>query len=97
MQKNQLVKKTWGIDTDSTRLLESLKVCVCDSRRDHLSVNWIETQHYPKKLCELILQGFKAELTSPEWHFFAEVRKTRLRILDQACDKRQLDVSLIPS
>ena len=67
MQKNQLVKKTWRIDTDSTRLLESLKVCVCDGRHDHLSskdVNWKETQHYPKKLCELIPKGSKAELAA---------------------------------
>ena len=52
MQQNQLVK-TWRIDTDSARLLGSLKVCVCDGRRDHLSskdVNWKETQHCPKNL-----------------------------------------------
>ena len=59
MQKNQLVKKTWRIDTDSTRLLESLEVCVRDRHHDHLSskdVNWKETQ-----LCELILKEFKTE------------------------------------
>ena len=64
-QKDQLVRKTWRIETDSTRLLESLKVCVCDGRHDHLpskEVNWKETQHYPRKFCELILKGFKAEL-----------------------------------
>ena len=61
MQESQLVKKTWRIDADSTRLLESLKVCVCDGCHDHLPSNWKETQHYPKKLCELILEGFKAE------------------------------------
>ena len=67
MQKSQLVKKTWRIDTDSARLLESLKSCVCDGYHDHLpskDVNWKETQHYPKKLCELILKGFKAELNA---------------------------------
>ena len=67
MQKSQLVKKSWRIDTDSTLLLESLKVCVCDGHHEHLpsrDVNWKETQHYPKKLCELILKGFKAELTA---------------------------------
>ena len=66
-QKGQLVRKTWRIETDSTRLLESLKVCVCDGRHDHLpskEVNWKETQHYPRKFCELILKGFKAELES---------------------------------
>ena len=67
MQKNQLVKNTWRIDTDSARSLETLKVCVCDGRRDHLSskdVNWKEMQHYPKKLSELILKGVRAELTA---------------------------------
>ena len=66
-QKNQLVKKTWRIDTDSSRLLESLKVCVCDGRHDHLSskdVSWKETQHYRKKLCEPIPKGLKTELTA---------------------------------
>ena len=66
-QKGQLVRKTWRIETDSTRLLESLKVCVCDGRHDHLpskEVNWKETQHYPRRFCELILEGFKAELES---------------------------------
>ena len=66
-QKGQLVRKTWRIETDSTRLLESLKVCVCDGRHDHLpskEVNWKETQHYPRRFCELILKGFKAELES---------------------------------
>ena len=69
MQKCHLEKKTWRIDTDSIRLLESLKVCVCDGHHDHLpskDVNWKETQHYPKKLCELILKGLKAELTAEE-------------------------------
>ena len=66
-QKGQLVRKTWRIETDSTRLLESLKVCVCDGRHDHLpskEVNWKETQHYPRRFRELILKGFKAELES---------------------------------
>ena len=66
-QKGQLIRKTWRIETDSTRLLESLKVCVCDGRHDHLpskEVNWKETQHYPRRFCELILKGFKAELES---------------------------------
>ena len=66
-QKGQLIRKTWRIETDSTRLLESLKVCVCDGRHDHLpskEVNWKETQHYPRRFCELVLKGFKAELES---------------------------------
>ena len=66
MQKSQLVKKALKIDPDSTRLLESLKVCVCNGHHDHLpskDVNWKETRHHPKKLCELILKGFKAKLT----------------------------------
>ena len=82
MQKCHLEKKTWRIDTDSIRLLESLKVCVCDGHHDHLpskDVNWKETQHCPKKLCELILRGCKAELTA---HVFAY---------------RKFDVSPIPS
>ena len=40
------------LKTDSTRLLESLNVCVCDGRHDHLpskEVNWKETQHYPRR------------------------------------------------
>ena len=52
---------------ESTFLLESLKVCVFDGRHDHLfskDVNWKETQHYPKKLCELILKGSKTKLTA---------------------------------
>ena len=56
-----------GPDAQSARSRESLEVCVCDGHHDHLpfkDVNWKKTQRYPKKLCELILKGFKSELTA---------------------------------